>query len=150
MLDPRSKSYNLFLAARSLTWMEQLPSHDGVCSIIGLLRYCLQCISGYLLTALFFSKSMILLGSCGRTSTRSRNVVNDLTPSKIRPTISLYQLKVSAAVQTEFASKCGGRVCTPSQDSFILTNSLEDMKMRMCLIGGVIILLIVIIVPTGM
>jgi vesicle-associated membrane protein 4 len=30
------------------------------------------------------------------------------------------------------------------------TNMMADMKMRMCLIGGIIILLIVIIVPAGM
>jgi vesicle-associated membrane protein 4 len=38
----------------------------------------------------------------------------------------------------------------PSQDSCLRANSLTDMKMRMCLIAGIIILLVVIIVPAGM
>jgi hypothetical protein len=53
-------------------------------------------------------------------------------------------------VPTEFVSKCGGKVCTSSTASCHCTNIMADMKMRMCLIGGIIILLIVIIVPTGM
>jgi hypothetical protein len=77
-------------------------------------------------------------------------VVNASTLSKIRPTISLYQLKDSAVVPTEFASKCGGKVCTCSSASCHYTDAAADMKMRMCLIGGIVILLIVIIVPTGM
>jgi hypothetical protein len=76
--------------------------------------------------------------------------VNASIPSKIRPTISLYQLRDSAVVPTEFASRCGGRVCIYSQGSCYSTNTMADMKMRMCLIGGIIILLIVIIVPAGM
>jgi vesicle-associated membrane protein 4 len=36
-----------------------------------------------------------------------------------------------------------------STDLLLFTNVSADMKMRMCLIGGIVILLIVIIVPAG-
>lgn len=77
-------------------------------------------------------------------------MVNASTLSKIRPTTSLYQLKDSAVVPTEFASKCGGKVCTCSWASCHCTDVTADMKMRMCLIGGIVILIIVIVVPSGM
>ena len=77
-------------------------------------------------------------------------MVNASTLFKIRPTTSLYQLKDSAVVPTEFASKCGGKVCIYPLASCHFTEIPTDMKMRMCLIGGIVILLIVIIVPAGM
>jgi hypothetical protein len=76
-------------------------------------------------------------------------VVNDSTPYKTRQTTWLYQLKDSAVVQTEFASRCGGKVIKSYQLNWPNADILIDMKMRMCLIAGIIILLIVIIVPAG-
>jgi hypothetical protein len=40
-------------------------------------------------------------------------VASDLIPFRIRPQPSPILLKVSAAVPTEFASRCGGRYGTP-------------------------------------
>lgn len=77
-------------------------------------------------------------------------MVNASTLFKIRPTTSLYQLRDSAVGPTEFESKCGGKVCTCLLVSCHYIDVTADMKMRMCLIGGIIILLIVIIVPAGM
>ena len=78
-------------------------------------------------------------------------MVNVSTPSKTRPTTSPYQLKDSVGAPTEFESRCGGKVSQIYHYTLSLeTNSSTDMKMRMCLIAGIIILLIVIIVPAGM